>query len=137
MPFIKPQCLFVISTHHLLAAASAAAPVAARLATLLVRNSVHHVIRSLVRMARHTAPRVLHEAEAQIHTLAHSAERVFAHIARERHQVIQGRIYATKKSDTALSRPRSSTTSHFLLSSQNFFQIHKPKTTLFTQTREW
>jgi hypothetical protein len=88
-------------------------------------------------MARHTAPRILHEAEAQIHTLAHSAERVSAHIAREGHQVIQGRIYATKKSDTALSRPRTSTTSHFLLGTQNFFQIHKPKTTLFTQAREW
>jgi len=87
-------------------------------------------------MARDTAPRVLHEAEAQIHTLAHSAERISAHIARERYQVIQGRIYATKKSYTALSRPRTSTTSHFLLGTQNFFQIHKSKRTLFTQTRE-
>ena len=88
-------------------------------------------------MARHTAPRILHETEAQIHTLAHSAERVSADIAREGDQVINRRIYATKKSDTALSRPRTSTTSHFLLGAQNFFQIHKPKTTLFTQTREW
>ena len=87
-------------------------------------------------MARDTAPRILHEAEAQIYTFTHSAERVSAHIAREGHEVIQGRIYATKKSYTALSRPRTSTTSHFLLSAQNFFQIHKPKPTLFTQTRK-
>ena len=132
--YSKGACLIIIS--YLSAIVSAAASVTARLATLLSRRSIRKITRSTIRMARRPAGRILHEAEAQIHTLANSAERILAHIACEGDEVIQGRIYATKKSYTTLSRPRTSTTSHFLLSAQNFFQIHKPKSTLFTQTRK-